>query len=114
MSNTETKLGKISSVSFGIGGYQDAMIGLSVTLEGKGWGVSSHNGFWSASTLERSEHARWTEDDRNFKYAEIMRHVDELLHKAKKNNVVDLRGVPVEATFEGNTLKSWRILTEVL
>ena len=27
---------------------------------------------------------------------------------------IKLKGKPVEVTFEGNTLKEWRILTEVL
>ena len=41
----EKKLGKISNVRFGHGGYQDAMIGLSLTFEGQGsWGVSDWKG----------------------------------------------------------------------
>ena len=32
----EKKLGKIENVKFGIGGYQDAMIGLHVTLGNNG------------------------------------------------------------------------------
>lgn len=35
----EKKLGKIQDVKFGIGGYQDAMIGLFITLGNNGWGV---------------------------------------------------------------------------
>lgn len=110
----ETKLGKITSISFGIGGYQDAMLGLNVSLGGDGWGVGDNRSFWSAALVECSEYAKWTEEDRSARYAEIMRYVDDLLHKAKKNNVAELKGVPVEVIFEGNTLKSWRILTEVL
>jgi hypothetical protein len=36
------------------------------------------------------------------------------LNDAKVNSVDRLKGVPVEATFDGNLLKEWRILTEVL
>ena len=34
----EKKLGKIQSVRFGHGGYQDACIGISVTLGDGSWG----------------------------------------------------------------------------
>jgi hypothetical protein len=43
-----------------------------------------------------------------------MRYVSTLLKEAKVNSVDMLKGKPVEVTFDGNTLKSWRILTEVL
>jgi hypothetical protein len=43
-----------------------------------------------------------------------MRYVSKLLKEAKVDSVDKLKGKPVEVTFEGNTLKSWRILTEVL
>lgn len=35
------QLGKISSASFGIGGYQDAMLGLHLMFESDGWGVGT-------------------------------------------------------------------------
>ena len=34
----EKRLGKIESVSFGLGGYQGAMLGLHVTLGDGSWG----------------------------------------------------------------------------
>ena len=37
-----------------------------------------------------------------------------LLNEAKVDDIKNLKGVPVEATFDGTLLKSWRILTEVL
>jgi hypothetical protein len=43
-----------------------------------------------------------------------MRYVSSLLKDAKVNSVDQLKGKPVEVTFDGNMLKSWRILTEVL
>jgi hypothetical protein len=43
-----------------------------------------------------------------------MRYVSKLLKDAKVNSVDELKGKPVEVTFDGNMLKEWRILTEVL
>jgi hypothetical protein len=43
-----------------------------------------------------------------------MRFVSKLLKEAKVNSVDKLKGIPVEVTFDGNILKDWRILTEVL
>ena len=110
----DIKLGKIISIEFGIGGYQDAQLGLSVTLGNSDWGVSTGKQYWSAVMIECSSHTKWTEDDRNNSYAEIMRYVDRLLHDAKKKSISELKNVPVEVVFEKGELKSWRILTEVL
>jgi hypothetical protein len=43
-----------------------------------------------------------------------MRYVSKLLKESKVDSVEKLKGKPVEVTFEGNMLKEWRILTEVL
>jgi hypothetical protein len=43
-----------------------------------------------------------------------MRYVSKLLKDAKVSSVDELKGKPVEVTFDGNMLKEWRILTEVL
>ena len=110
----ETKLGKIESVSFGLGGYQGAMLGLHVTLSNGGWGVGDSRANWDAEQIKWSKHTQWTEEDRDGWYSEIMRYVSKLLKDAKVDSVDKLKGKPVEVTFEGKTLKSWRILTEVL
>lgn len=112
--NMSTRLGKIESVSFGHGGYQDACLGLNVTLGGEGWGVGSNMTAWDAHMVKHSESSEWTEADRDRQYSEIMRYVSDLLAQAKVSSVDKLKGKPVEATFDGNMLKSWRILTEVL
>jgi hypothetical protein len=52
--------------------------------------------------------------DRDVRYSEIMRYVSKLLKDDKVDSVEKLKGKPIEATFEGNTLREWRILTEVL
>ena len=40
--------------------------------------------------------------------------ISALLGDAKKTEVSRLAGVPVEVEFNGNVLKSWRVLKEVL
>lgn len=110
----DKRLGKLSDVKFGIGGYQDAMLGFSATLGDNSWGVSTTKSAWDANLIKHSEHCKWTEEDRSKQYADIMRYLSDLLHAAKVSSVSQLNGIPIEATFEGNTLKDWRILTEVL
>lgn len=111
----EKRIGKIEYVKFGYGGYQDAMFGISITLSSKKdcWGVCDFKGAWGMCT-KVTERTKWTEDDRRKQFADTMIFIDELMLKAKVTDVNDLRGVPVEVTFEGNTLKEWRILEEVL
>lgn len=110
----EKKLGKIEDVCFGLGGYQGAMLGLHVTLGNGSWGVGDSKSNWDSEQITWTEHTQWTEEDRDGWYSEIMRYVSTLLKEAKVDSVDKLRGKPVEVTFDGNKLKSWRILTEVL
>lgn len=110
----EKRLGKIESVRFGHGGYQDTCIGLSVTLGDGGWGVGDFKGTWDPEMIKCSEHSKWTEEDRTNNIGESVRFVSKLLKQAKVNSVDKLKGVPIEAIFDGNMLKEWRILTEVL
>ena len=110
----ETKLGKLENVKFGLGGYQDACLGLTVTISGDGWGVCDNKSTWDVSQIECSDSCKWTEEDRSKGYDEIMRFVSSLLSDAKVSSVDLLNGKPVEAIFDGMMLKSWRILTEVI
>lgn len=112
----EKRLGKIKSVSFGHGGYQDAQLGLSITFESEkeGWGVGKFYGGWDAEMIDCSEHAKWTETDRDKTYSDTMRFISKILKQAKVNTVDQLKDIPVECTFDFNTLKDWRILEEVL
>jgi hypothetical protein len=111
--NTEKRIGKISSATFGIGGYGDAMFGLSIGFSGPGWGVGDFKGMWGPE-IESRECSCWTEKDRDREYAKTMRFTADVLFKAKKSDVSKLVGTPVEVTFDGNTLKSWRVLEEAL
>ncbi len=106
-----TQLGRIQSARFGFGGYQEAMLGFSVTLGGEGWGVGDFVGGWA---IERSDHAKWTEADRQAAISKAAWRLKEVLEQAKKQHVAELVGTPVEVTLDGNLLKSWRVLTEVL
>jgi len=105
------ELGSIKRATFGFGGYQDAEIGLSLTLGGTSWGVGDFKGAWA---IDRSEHARWSEQDRREGWAEAVHLLRDTLKAAKKQHVADLAGTPIIATFDGNRLVSWRVLNEVL
>lgn len=108
------ELGKISSVTFGLGGYQDACIGIHFTFEGEGWGVGYTKSAWDSNIIKWSKNSKWTEEDRSKQYDEIVRYISGLLKDAKVSTVDKLKGIPVEVEFEGFTIKNWRILTEVV
>jgi hypothetical protein len=110
----EKRLGKIESVKFGLGGNQDSQLGLSVILGDGSWGVGYFKGEWDAERIKWLEHCQWTEEDRTIGYSETMRYLSKLLKDAKVDSVDKLKGIPVEVTLDGNTLKEWRVLTEVL
>lgn len=106
-----TRLGKIQKIHFGMGGYQDAMIGITFVLGGAGWGVMD---FWGDWASKHRPDMQWTEESRLIRLGEMVMKINELLQQAKKTSIEQLKDVPIEATFESNTLKSWRILEEVL
>lgn len=112
------ELGKIQSLRFGFGGYDDAMFGVSFTLGGESWGVSDFWGTWPPSH-KRSEHAKWSEADRINAVYDTQRRLEELMRAAKVKDLNDLVGIPVQCEFDGKSswgsrLSSWRVLTEVL
>lgn len=106
-----TELGKIKVAEFGAGGYQGACIGARFGLGGESWGVGD---FWGAWSIERSEWCKWTEEDRIKQLGEMCMRVSKLLSEAKVDNVSQLVGIPVEVTFDGMKMESWRVLKEVL
>ena len=109
--NEQKKLGRISDVRFGIGGYQNAMIGLTLQFDLKDTSVGTFDGYW---VIERSEHAKWTEDERLLALGKVCMNLSELLSLIGGSSVDDLIDKPVEVTLDGNRLTSWRLLTEVL
>ena len=114
MSNTKF-LGKISSIKFGRDlGYQDVMFGLDLTfsLEGGSSGVGTFIGMWQ----DRSESAKWTEEDQIREFGRAAAKLNELFAATGKKKVEDLVGTPVEVILDSpyGKLESWRVLTEVL
>lgn len=109
------KLGKITEVKFGFGGYQDAQFGLSLLFECNGIGCGTFVcGGWNYSSIQHDSLCKWTEDDRDKGMAEMCKDICRILSAAKVDTVEELLGKPVEIATEGFTLKSWRILEEVL
>lgn len=105
------ELGRITSATFGFGGYDGACIGFALQFGGGSWGCGTFIGTWSGKP---SDHAKWTEDDQSKTFADAVRKLGETLSQARKQHVGELVGTPVEVTFDGNLLKEWRVLTEVL
>lgn len=106
----DKQLGKIQHISYGFGGYQDAQFGLSVTLGGDGWGVSDFHGAWAT----HSANCKWSVEDQRSSFADTAEFIRGLLKDANVMSIDKLKGIPVEVSFERMTLKSWRILKEVL
>jgi hypothetical protein len=112
---TEKKLGKILSIKFGLGGYNDCQIGLFVTLGTSEWGVGAQKASHDHNLIKWSPSCKWNEEDRHHSHVDVMKYVSDLLKDAKVNDVSDLKGKPVEVTLnESRMLDSWRILTEVI
>jgi hypothetical protein len=108
---SEVKLGKISKVRLGAGGYDDAMFGLSLTFSfGDSTGCGDFIGFWTTYP----EHAKYSREHWEACHKDTMLRLIRLMHEAKVGDVSQLKGVPIEATFDGMKLVDWRILSEVL
>lgn len=90
------------------------MLGFSFELgsDKDSWGV---NDFWGDWESDPSERAKWTKEDRDSHLGKTCLRVSKIMRDAKVESLASLQGAPIEATFDGlNTLKSWRILTEVI
>lgn len=112
---TEKYLGKIQSVQFGLGGYNDSQFGLHLEFRfDKCCGINTSHAFWDFESIEWSEHCKWSEEDREKQCVEVIKLVSKLLNQADIRYVNQLQGKPVEIELENNTIKSWRLLTEVL
>lgn len=107
----EIKLGKIEIVSFGYCRYQEAMFGVYFDITGKSWGVSD---FWGTWAHNPDKHCKWTLADQSKIFADTTRKIKKLLDAAGKTELSQLKGVPVEVTFNAQSLESWRVLTEVI
>lgn len=92
-------LGKIQSIDLQLS-ESNRQIEIWLSLGGEGWGVNDGftPGFMEGRGMEGEKSPR----------------IVNLLQDAKVRKLSQLINKPVEATFEENMLKSWRILTEVL
>lgn len=108
---TTKELGKIKSIHFGYGGYQDAQYGVSFVLGGSGWGVSDFWGHWGTKRIGSE---KWSEESRITSLGEVAMRLKALLDDAKVQHLDELKGVAVEVIFTDMKLTSWRILKEVL
>lgn len=104
----EKTLAKITKAELGHDG--DGRFGLNLVFTGSGIGCGTFEGTWA----QRSEHAQWSLADQAKAFADVMYLLRDTLTKAKRRHADQLVGVPVELTFEGNMLRSWRVLEEVI
>ena len=96
------ELGKIRAAYYGTISDYPFLMGLNVTIERDGCIAENQVGLVNTNRL----------DDECAKKS-IME-IKQLLEDANVLSVDDLVGKPVEATYENNSLKSFRILKEVL
>lgn len=107
------EIGKIKLVVLGFTGYQDAGFGFRFNLGGKNWEVTDDI-HWVWNEEPKKGLHKWTKKDQLDGMSKAMEFVRKKMNEANVDNFNDLVDVPVEVTFEDHTLKSWRILTEVL
>lgn len=107
MATLEKRLGKINEIYFG---EIDGRLGFWFDLTGPGWGVSDSRTTWA----KWYEGCKWTVMDQRLLLGEYSLEIFQKMEQAKVSRLEDLKGKPVEVTFDGSMLKDWRILTEVL
>jgi len=104
---TGIQLGKIRKVTFGNYEY---LFGLFLDLGGDGWGVSAEY-CYNHCYMPKNQLG---EQDKIDDELTMISKIQLLLSDAKVETIDQLIGKPVEVTFEGNLIRSFRILTEVL
>ena len=115
-----TKLGKIKSAQFGIGGYQDAQAGFTFEVGGDGWGTIVSMGMvWAHLSKEEAladKNIKWAHEDRLKCIGENGWTVIELMKAAKVSSLSKLVGIPVKVFFESENGRNqgFEILKEVL
>lgn len=109
-----TELGKVKSIKYGYGGYQDVEWGVSInfSLDGGSTGCGTFMGMWA----HRSEGAQWTLADQHDRWVEVQHHLIGMCKAAGVKTIDQLEGIPVEVTFDSpyGKMQDYRILTEVL
>jgi hypothetical protein len=115
------ELGKVRSVHFGYGGYQDVQVVFRIEIGGKDWGSClEYEGGWGhvseGELLKPNSSYKWSHADRVKGIGEAAWKAFELVREAGVKSFKDLVDIPIEATFDGpfGKLKSVRVLKEVL
>jgi len=109
---THKELGKITSVRIGACGYQEAMFGIHFELSFQSGNIATEVvGGWD---IKRTETCTWTEESRIDGIGNAFNELRLIMKKAKVTEFRKLEGKPIEITFDGMKLQSWRILEEVL
>lgn len=113
--SVEKRIGKISGVRIGAGGYQSVCFGVTFDLSSKkdGWGCGDFWGAWGPD-IAADDGTKWTEADRQKQIADAFWRLALLMKDANVDSSEKLVGVPVEVEFSGNKLRQWRVLTEVI
>lgn len=91
---TKTELGKITAARVGFGGRDDGWFGITFHLESGGFGAVTD--FWP------------------LRNPNVVDNLTRLMKEASVKNASDLEATPIEVTYDGDRMDSWRILTEVL
>lgn len=102
-----TYLGKISSVSFGL---YEGRFGLTTDLAFDGSGCRDFIGN-PAVYRDTFQYPQSVWDDDRLR---MLERVQQIMEDAGVSDISDLKNKPVEVVVQGNALKSWRILKEVL
>ena len=109
--NLRKQLGKIETISFGV---EDGKLGLSLTFTFGSTGCIWYETIWDFATVEKTEYSKWTEMEREQEAVELMKKISKYLNEAKVSSITELKNVPVECSFSGNMMRSWRVLKEVI
>lgn len=108
------ELGKIEKAELVTnGGYGDGMFGIRFELRSGGTGVGDFWGYWGTH-VQPGNNSKWTEENRASSRSDVFLRLETVMRNANVKNFNELKGVPIEITYQGNMLKSWRVLTEVV
>ncbi len=108
------ELGKIDKVSFGVCRDRGYLLGINFTLT-FGGGSSGCNTSHQVNMSEWNKNCKWSISEQEEYIVKMAWYVKNMLEESKVNDISQLKGIPIEATFKNyNELESFRILTEVL
>lgn len=107
-------IGTIKSAEFGLGGSQEAQLGLHLVVNFDGADYILTRTYWDSERIHNSEYTMWSEEDRSVSYDEIMRFLSKILNTVKVNYVSELKGKRVSILFSDNdgNLVTWNILKD--